>query len=337
MNKEQKTNPIDLIRTLKALGLSTSSRARMRAALSAYADLHAAPSAPARPGPGFSLVDLFRSRRVYAGALSLVLVVAASTQATFASEKALPGDILYSVKVAFAEPVALALSVSDERKAELAAQYATRRVDEAAALSVRGDLDEETAEELAVRFDEHVAVLARETEELEEGGDAAVSLAVRSSLERELTEKTDALAPPEEEDSTGMRTAAFSMAVAAEDDIPARFKARIHERTRALAITRDRLADAVAVEPGALADSAASAIADSRPQEGADEARLFLAAEPAVSATLMLAEEAPATTTATTTDTDALEGEEDVLEATRVESPAVRLFSPFFEQKDRGR
>src|SRR5690606_19536950 len=83
---------------------------------------------------------------------------------------------------------------SGERKAELAARYASRRVDEAAALSLRGELDEETADMLADRFDGHIATLAQETEELEAEGETAVPRAVRASLEQELAGKAEAFA-----------------------------------------------------------------------------------------------------------------------------------------------
>jgi len=306
----------------------------MRADLSAYADLHAlAPSAGDAPASQASFLALFRSRSIYAGALSLVLIVASGAQATFASEAALPGDILYPVKVALAEPVALALSSSGERKAELAARFASRRVDEAAALSTRGELDEETADDLAERFDEHVEVLAKETEALEAHGDIAASLAVRSSLGQELSEKTDPSPGPAAADSA-------RLAIAAEEpsepeDVAVRFKARIHERARVFAIARESLADPIAAEPAVLADAGtrfAAMRAESEPGESGPSARLSFTATLGADAATLLAANATttatstATTTASSTDeTDMLDGEE------RRAFPAARFFAPFWE------
>lgn len=241
MNTEPNRTPEDLLHTLESLALPAADRERMRAVLSSYADLHAGPVAV--PARSFSFSYSFlRSRSLYASAFALVLIVATGAQATSASERALPGDILYPVKVSVAEPVKLALSISSERKAALSAEFASRRVNEAATLSVRGELDEETASELASRFEEHVDTFAKESEALESGGSFAASLAVRESFEHDLSEQVEA----------------FEVAEIATDDVAgavrlsdaaSTFTTRIFLKTQALALMNDHMGDALAVAP----------------------------------------------------------------------------------------
>lgn len=173
------------IQSLSRIRLSDTARARMRTELSAYADMHAVTTAApvSRVRSSFMWV---RTRSLYASALALVLIIATGTQATLASEKAIPGDALYGVKVAVAEPVAFALAATPERKAVLAADFATRRIDEAAALQVRGKLDERTADALAARFDAHVSAAVLEVEEMEADGDVTGSRTVQMQLEEKI-------------------------------------------------------------------------------------------------------------------------------------------------------
>src|SRR5690606_26195579 len=116
------------ITLLKSIRLDANEKDRMRAALSAYADMH---TVPARmKARSRSPLFAFNLRAAYTGAFALLLIIATGAQATFASERALPGDVLYPVKVGVSEPLALALAGSAERKADLAAAFATRRIDE---------------------------------------------------------------------------------------------------------------------------------------------------------------------------------------------------------------
>lgn len=321
-------DPLDFIRSLRTIVLPDATKARMRADLSAYADLHTAMQPLVRPSSrGFSALWV-RTRGLYAGALALVLVIAGGTQASFASEKAVPGDILYSMKVAVAEPIALAFTASTEGRAELAARYASRRVDEAAALSSEGRLDDRTADELAVRFDSHVDTLAKETSTLEAKGDLAVSLAVRSDLEQKLAVKVDEIAPP-----VASAPVAVMMAKVAQDTQAAvapesRFAARVAEKSRSLATTRERLDAALALDTKAQVSGApvslAAVLHTDEPElsDAAPSSVLFLAKQPDAAVMMSIA----ATTTATTTSTTTAEAAPQ----SAVEGSApTRFFAPF--------
>lgn len=316
--------PTDLFRTLKRIMMPRELKERMRADLSSYADLHALHEALSRSPvqSPFSFASLMvPARSLYAGALALVLVVAGGTQASFASEGAVPGDILYPMKVIVSEPLTLALTPSSAGKAELAAKFASRRVDEAALLSSVGRLDENTANELATNFDTHVDILAKETETLEAKGEIAVSLAVRTDLEQKLSDRAeefavaevaddDVAAPESEEDAAGTAE---------------RFAARVTEKSRSLATTRERLESALALDIAAELNEgglAALRSLESDEQTQNAPAHLFFAkekpSEVSATATLMVEATSTATTTATSTE--------------EVDSPGSRFFMPFLKR-----
>ncbi|MES2668332.1 MAG: DUF5667 domain-containing protein [Patescibacteria group bacterium] len=315
---------LDFIRSLRKLTLPGTIKEQMRLALSSYADLHALPErVPAASSYGFT--SLFaRTRSLYAGALATVLIIAGGTQASLASEGAVPGDVLYPVKVALAEPIAMTLAISSEQKAELSARFASRRVDEAAALSHEGKLDEETAEDLAVRFDTHVDALAKETEELEANGDIAVSLAVRTDLEQKVSDKADDIVIA----SASLSADAALLSDQAPED---RFSARIHEKSRTLATTRARLDSALALDSEATLDGAVDLAVlrdgETDPAETGDtpSSALFFAKDPSdaiLSATLA----------ATSTATTSAEAEAEEPSEEPAPSPAARFLAPFMNR-----
>jgi len=294
----------------------------MRLELSAYADLHTLQERlPVVPTKSFLSVLMVRTRSLYAGALALVLIVAGGTQASLAAEDAIPGDVLYPIKIALSEPLALTLAISSEQKAELSARFASRRVTEATQLSSEGRLDEKTADELATRFDTHVDALAKETQSLEANGDIAVSLAVRTDLEQKVSAQAEGLAV-----TTGAPasdTVVMKMAVA--NDAPEdTFSARIFEKSKSLATTRERLDSALALDSTAAADASVNLAVLRHPAEGSESGQsslLFFAKQPAAP----VVSSTTATSTATTTPVTE--------QATSTSSsPASRFFSPFLKR-----
>jgi len=305
INKPEGEMPTTFIRTLKTIRLPHAVLTRMRDELIAYTDLHTV-SENRSISQTSPFAILFKSRALYASALALVVIVATGTQASFAAEKAVPGDILYPIKVAVAEPIALALSGS-EGKAELSARFASRRVEEAVQLSSAGKLDEAIATELSERFDAHVDTLAKETAVLEADGELAFSLALRSDLEQKLATRAEAISPREE-------VVLAKRAVEAPVHNPGeRFAARIVEKSKMLATTREHLESVLAIDtPSDETPVNLAALRTEASSEGIASARLF-------SATL---EEPEATSTATSTATTTPEGTEQ----------KVRFFAPFMKR-----
>lgn len=318
-------NPITLLKSLRNLTLSADAKKRMRADISAYADLHSLTDLVKRlpVRSPFSITSfMVPARSMYAGALTLVLVVAGGTQASLASEGSIPGDILYPLKVAVSEPLAFVLTPSTEGRASLAARFASRRVDEAAALSSVGKLDEETAQDLATRFDAHVDVLAKETDALEANGEIATSLAVRTDLEQKLSARVEEFAV----DAVAKEDVLIATSLAVEESAADRFTSRVFEKSRSLTTTRERLETALALDIEAdLKEgvSLASIAQGDNAQGDRISAEPFFAkvgsvGEPVATTT--------GTTTATTTDEGVLEGDASA------DSAASRFFAPFLKR-----
>lgn len=310
-------NPITILRTLRNITLPHASKERMRAELSAYADLHALTDVRTRlpiRSPFSSFV--LPARSLYAGALTLVLMIAGGTQASLAAEDAVPGDILYPIKVAVSEPLSFILASSNEGKAELAARFASRRVDEAATLSSVGKLDEKTADELAARFDSHVDVLAKETETLEAKGEISASLAVRTDLEQKLSERVEEFVVQEiSEDNVTEPVNDMES-----EDTADRFSARVFEKSKTLATTRERLESALALD------------IEAELKEGTDLAAIRTP-EPYAGAQLFFAKavsKEAASTTATSTAATSTEEEGDLPSV--IEPAGSRFFMPFMSR-----
>jgi hypothetical protein len=87
-------------------------------------------------------------------AIAVVLIVAlAGGSSAFAAEGALPGDLLYPVKVSVVEPLRSAITVSTSAKAELEAEKAVRRLQEAEALASENRLDATSTQMLKESFE----------------------------------------------------------------------------------------------------------------------------------------------------------------------------------------
>ena len=344
MNKNHKATQ-SFIRSLRSLTLPKEALFRMREELAAYADLHTVPETSAALLPAFSF-SFMRRRRFIASAFAFVLVIATGAEAAFASERTLPGDVLYPVKVAFAEPIALALAPRGEVKAELSTAFASRRIEEAATLSKRGALTDEHAEELAARFEAHIDTAETEADALEAKGDIDAALAVRTDLEQGISEQVETLVPEAsvaiasdtaDEPSAALMSAKVAVAEPVEvSPTPAsRFLNRVGAKARAFSETRAELENAVAIRVDASTDVTAGLASveadDLLPEEGDSQssaARVLSTVTTDDTVALTAATSSAATTTieaATTTEPASPSFRKS-------SSPASRFFSPFFNQ-----
>src|SRR3989338_1973542 len=132
--------------------LTTAEKSAMRARI--FPTLQPGPR-PQSVGVGSPYV--FMSYNLRMSLAGLLLFVLAGTGTVSAAQGALPGDLLYPVKVSINEKVEVALAPTTAAKAEVQVRLAERRVDEARELSVRGRLDEKTAKILTDDFDKHSA------------------------------------------------------------------------------------------------------------------------------------------------------------------------------------
>lgn len=180
------------VRALRALGISDTAFARIRANLCAYAELHAIPDGAASVARRSLFIRIIESRQAaYAFGL-LVLVSVSGGSVSFAAERAVPGDALYPVKVSVNEKVTATLAQNGEERALHNAKLAERRADEALALADSGRLDAETATYLSEKFALHVSDAGQEADALEAEGDISASLHARSVLASSIARKADA-------------------------------------------------------------------------------------------------------------------------------------------------
>lgn len=124
--------------------------------------------------------------RLYAGLAAVALVITSIGGTAYASESALPGDALYSVKTKISEPIQTALIPSTKGKAAWHAILAERRLEEASLLAAKEELTPAVQSELAINFDEQVHASVASADRLQHSGDAVGSLDARSDLEARL-------------------------------------------------------------------------------------------------------------------------------------------------------
>jgi hypothetical protein len=135
--------------------LSQNEKLHMRAAL-----YDAVKKTPATLVQEVRVVRQVRSSYVwlspaYASAFAAVLIAALGTGTAYAAQGALPGDLLYPVKININERVEVKLALGDTAKAQAEAALAGRRVSEAQELEAEGRLDATTTQELEDNFNEH--------------------------------------------------------------------------------------------------------------------------------------------------------------------------------------
>ncbi len=107
----------------------------------------------------------------------LFFVIAGGGGVSAAAQGALPGDVLYPVKISINEKVEVALAPDAAAKSVVEVKLAERRVAEAKTLSAQGKFDAKTADTLSADFDAHAAqaiALAEPEEEDQTVADVAV-------------------------------------------------------------------------------------------------------------------------------------------------------------------
>lgn len=199
-----------------ALTLSASERAQMREALSA---LTLAAPMPLRHASSPFLV--FFMHPMPLAALALILTVSLGG-VSFAAEGALPGDALYTVKVAVNEKVETALAPTNVAKASVAVRHAEERIRETEVLAAKGTLSDEVAVAAAESVDANVASAAASADALTEAGDDSAADGIRTRITAALSAHAELLdaqadAAPEGAGSA-LRGLSLAIAATAEED-----------------------------------------------------------------------------------------------------------------------
>ncbi len=171
------------MRAATKIRMDEASRARMRAHLSEYVQFR-----PIRVHGSrhvrhhYRFATFFSSHIRPMPVIAAILVVAISGGTVAASESALPGDILYSVKVRVTEEVQAALARTPKAQADWAIVRAERRLEEAATLALGGNLNDTTRAELEINLDEHMRSAAKSRQQLEGEKNDSAAADVRTSI-----------------------------------------------------------------------------------------------------------------------------------------------------------
>ncbi|MDB5194915.1 MAG: hypothetical protein JWO84_99 [Parcubacteria group bacterium] len=181
------------LKRLKGITLSNNERLSLRERLAAYADLHQITASSGVRSPFGSFFLFIESRRFSSYTMALLLVVVVGGGVTLAADTSVPGDSLYSIKINVNEPVLTALTPTATGQANVAAQIATRRVDEAVILASRGTLTPERQAYLTQKFDTSVKVAAAKADALASTGDSAGSDTVKANFAANLAGEAQAL------------------------------------------------------------------------------------------------------------------------------------------------
>lgn len=124
--------------------------------------------------------------------IMLTLLVGGGT--SYAATDALPGELLYPIKVDVNERVVSAFTFSDESEAALQTHLAEKRLQEAETLAAAGKLDTETSAELGARFVAHYHKVEEHNARAEEDGAHETAATTRTNLNAALHAHTKTLA-----------------------------------------------------------------------------------------------------------------------------------------------
>lgn len=178
----------ELTKRASHVTLAPEERAGIRAALAEHI-VHT-PVAPAQSFKRY-IFNIQYGRIALGAAASAFLFVGGSI--SFAAEKSLPGDALYSVKTNFNESIVGFIAISDAGKAKVNTQLAEKRLNEATTLASQKRLDSKKKKVISDKLKEHVAEVETNISDIVAKKDFATAVDVSTELETTLKAHTDVL------------------------------------------------------------------------------------------------------------------------------------------------
>ena len=185
-----KKNDSQIAAQIKAatnIAMDDAAREKTRTLLSEYAHMRPIRSVKAAENTAAvynPLSTFFTRHSIPAFATVLVLAVGGGTAA--AAESALPGDILYPVKVNVTEEVRATLATTAKAKATWALNRAERRLEEAATLALVGKLDDKTRAAIDTNIDAHVRSAGEKRGQLESENELSDASEVETNIDAVL-------------------------------------------------------------------------------------------------------------------------------------------------------
>lgn len=120
--------------------------------------------------------------------MTIILIIALfiGGGTSFAAESALPGDILYPIKVSVNEEVRSFTAISNKAQSQWDARRAERRLEEAETLAVEGRFNAKTRADIESRFESHAEAFQKHAEKIETIQNARTSFEIHSNFEASL-------------------------------------------------------------------------------------------------------------------------------------------------------
>jgi hypothetical protein len=171
------------------------------------------PQSIASPFSIFSFVSYHRVRVLSA---AFMVVVFLTTSTSVLADKALPGDILYSVKTKINEPVGGLFAVTDFDKASWSVTLANRRIDEAEMIADRVDVSDEIKSSHYALLADQVHLADIYTKSYDNDDDAAAT--DHSSFEGDLMRAKTAFVNDSSVSTTEMKTMSFDSKASAQSN-----------------------------------------------------------------------------------------------------------------------
>ncbi len=163
--------------------------------------------------PYFIHMISMMSQSRYATTL-VALVFVLSGGVGYASNQALPGEALYSVKTEMTEKVEGFLVLGEKSKAKHEVKLAERRLEEATTLARSGKLEESIQVELQKNIEDHVTKASEHIAELTKNEDLSDAIEITGVLEDTLQTHTESLAKISESTNDTQSTTAVAILLA---------------------------------------------------------------------------------------------------------------------------
>ena len=119
-------------------------------------------------------------------AITLIITILLGGSASFAAERALPGDALYPVKIEMNERVRAWAAVSNEAQAEWQTRVVERRLEEAETLAAENRLTIDARSRIEANFEEHADRVEERIAALEASNNSTAAADVSSKFEVSL-------------------------------------------------------------------------------------------------------------------------------------------------------
>jgi hypothetical protein len=170
----------------QSVRLEADEKASIKANVMSFMRSNTAPQMKASPYVNHFSLFAILSQKKYTMSLAVLLILVLTGGTSFAAAGALPGELLYSVKLNVNENVESLLAVSTQASAEVNAKHAVTRLKEAEVLATAGKLTPEVNDELEHNFTQSIDSLNKNTESLKESGDFNAIAKVSDNLEQGL-------------------------------------------------------------------------------------------------------------------------------------------------------